>query len=726
MKKAMEKKVTTVLTASVLAALSLCIGYGLRPTPTLAAEADVKQLKVEFSDASDADLFDAYYSADGENATPVDFDDYWEIRDGKLYSTRADGYSTLILKDYGLQSYEMSASYTSSGGDGYLALLSKVRRKGVSSRGAAATSFREYGHGVFVTSSGEATMQGDYRSMGDTDALGIKKRTLASYDATAEHSLSVRCLNDDYTMKVDGDPVIELTAGGGIGFMGLQAVKDTGCFDDLTLTLLDADGDPKDILPGEGVTRVACVGDSLTFGSGQNGFDANSTTPGFLQKLLGDNYDVRNFGLGGRTAITGSGSCVMYADGSTSLPSAEYEMAKKYRADIIYIMLGTNDSQTTGGYWGTDEEAGAQLFREGYQEVIDGLKEGNPDATIYLVIPPTYRNTDLSHLTEEMIATRARKYVPIIAEENGLGVIDANAATKDLDSSHLFDGIHFDPLGYSLIARAIYDKIVADLDETLTIPYGAEGIELKIGEELPLTYTNHTAPAWVVINDALAEIEDGVLKAKAAGETTVVATLGAQKINVKLSVKNDFVLGGVTAEKTSLVYGDPLPTLQADAPVAGTVAYAEGETPKIGKSTYHWVFTPSESIYAPVYGEIELTYAKAKPAASAPEVHNVTYEEDMKLSAVPLPEGYVWKDANAAVTEGKNTAEVEFVPEDGEHYESVSFTVTFRAVKVEPDQSPWMLVMYLAVGAVIGGAAVAGGWFLWRFLKKRKAGKQEK
>ena len=721
MEKRIRKKIKTVLATTALAMIPLCVGGAVNKTAAVKAETEVKTLKVDFSNASDAELFDAYYSADGESATLVDFDDYWEIRDGKLYSKVSVGYNSLILKDYGLQSYEMSVDYTSSGGDGYLALLSKMRRKGVSSRGVAATAYREYGHGVFVTDSGEAVMQGDFRSMGITDEEGIVKGTVSSYNAAETHNLYVRCINADYTMKVDDKTVVEKrNAGGGIGFMGIQAVNSAGSFDNLSVVLLDPDGNAKDILPDDDVIRVACVGDSLTFGSGNGSYNGNDTTPGFLQKMLGDGYDVRNFGLGGRTAILGSNSCIMYSDGSNSLPSAEYEMAKKYQADIIYIMLGTNDSQTTAGYWGTNEESGAQLFKEGYQQVIDGLLENNPDATVYLLIPPTYRHTGLPQLTEEMIATRARVYVPIIAEDNGFEVIDANEVTKDLDTSHLFDYIHFDPYGYSLIAGAVYDQIALDATETLTLPYGEEGITLEIGEETALIQSSRTNPRWLVMNDALATIDDnGTLTAQAAGETTVVATLGNQKVNVKLCVKNNFRVNKVTAKKTSLVYGDSLPALTVDAPVSGEIGYVDGETPKMGEATYRWIFTPKESIYAPVYGEITLTYAKAKPEAAAPNVPKVTYENGMKLSSVLLPEGYVWKDAELAVKEGKNTAEAVFVPADSEHYENASFIVTFRAVKIEQDQSPWRVVLYLAIGLAAGVAVVVGGWYGFRFLKKK-------
>ena len=52
----------------------------------------------------------------------------------------------------------------------------------------------------------------------------------------------------------------------------------------------------------DGVIRVACVGDSITFGSGIKNRDQNSY-PAQLGAMLGEKYEVRNFGVGGATLL---------------------------------------------------------------------------------------------------------------------------------------------------------------------------------------------------------------------------------------------------------------------------------------------------------------------------------------------------------------------------------------------------------------------------------------
>lgn len=50
--------------------------------------------------------------------------------------------------------------------------------------------------------------------------------------------------------------------------------------------------------PKEGQIKVACVGDSITYGHGIKGWSENNY-PAVLQTLLGDEYHVANFGSSG-------------------------------------------------------------------------------------------------------------------------------------------------------------------------------------------------------------------------------------------------------------------------------------------------------------------------------------------------------------------------------------------------------------------------------------------
>ena len=51
--------------------------------------------------------------------------------------------------------------------------------------------------------------------------------------------------------------------------------------------------------------RVACVGDSITYGHGIKD-RLHDAYPGVLSSMLGEKYDVRNFGVSGKTTMTGT------------------------------------------------------------------------------------------------------------------------------------------------------------------------------------------------------------------------------------------------------------------------------------------------------------------------------------------------------------------------------------------------------------------------------------
>lgn len=75
--------------------------------------------------------------------------------------------------------------------------------------------------------------------------------------------------------------------------------------------------------------RVACVGDSITQGSGY---------PAKLQVLLGTNYSVGNFGVSGSTVTLNSTKPYMN--------QTAFEKAQQFQPKVVVIMLGTNDART--------------------------------------------------------------------------------------------------------------------------------------------------------------------------------------------------------------------------------------------------------------------------------------------------------------------------------------------------------------------------------------------
>src|SRR4051812_7771397 len=86
----------------------------------------------------------------------------------------------------------------------------------------------------------------------------------------------------------------------------------------------------------DGKIKVACVGDSITFGAGIKDRDKNSY-PAQLQGLLGSGYEVKNFGVSGATLLK-EGDKPYWKEKA-------FEAAKKFEPNIVIIKLGTNDSK---------------------------------------------------------------------------------------------------------------------------------------------------------------------------------------------------------------------------------------------------------------------------------------------------------------------------------------------------------------------------------------------
>lgn len=88
--------------------------------------------------------------------------------------------------------------------------------------------------------------------------------------------------------------------------------------------------------PKKGQIKVACVGDSITYGHGIRNWKKNNY-PAILQNLLGDKYHVANFGS--------SGACINPNGDQPYGERAIYKESLAYEADILIFMLGTNDSK---------------------------------------------------------------------------------------------------------------------------------------------------------------------------------------------------------------------------------------------------------------------------------------------------------------------------------------------------------------------------------------------
>lgn len=119
-------------------------------------------------------------------------------------------------------------------------------------------------------------------------------------------------------------------------------------------------------------TKVVCVGDSITYGSGAGKYRKTKSYPAILQEKLGSRYRVRNYGLRGRTLLDYGN--FPYKE------EPEYKETLKEKADIYIIMLGTNDSKVRN--WNTED------YKEQLRAFVESYQRINDEAKIYLMQPP--------------------------------------------------------------------------------------------------------------------------------------------------------------------------------------------------------------------------------------------------------------------------------------------------------------------------------------------------
>ena len=192
--------------------------------------------------------------------------------------------------------------------------------------------------------------------------------------------------------------------------------------------------------PRPDALRVACIGNSITHGSGidmqeQNGYPAQ------LQRLLGDGYYVKNYGVGAR--------CMMATSDHPYMREQAWRDAKAFLPDIVVIKLGTNDSK--------DFQWNQQQYERDYQLMVDTLKALPTKPAIYLCTPiRAFR--DKWGITDSVIVNGVIPSIQKIAKKNKLEVIDLHPVVDDR-SLMTGDMIHPNDKGAAKMAATISERI---------------------------------------------------------------------------------------------------------------------------------------------------------------------------------------------------------------------------------------------------------------------------
>ena len=206
--------------------------------------------------------------------------------------------------------------------------------------------------------------------------------------------------------------------------------------------------------------KVACVGNSITYGTGIENRETDSY-PAQLQRMLGSSYEVAGFGRPGATLL------VHGHRPYTEQP--EFRAALGFKGDIVVIHLGINDTDPRNWPNYRDE------FITDYCALIDSFRLVNPNARIIIarLSPISNRHHRFQSGTRDWL-DEIQQVIPLVAKARNTELIDFNAPLYNRPD--LFpDGLHPDKDGAAIMAETVCKAVTGN--------YG--------GLQMPSIYSDH-------------------------------------------------------------------------------------------------------------------------------------------------------------------------------------------------------------------------------------------
>lgn len=189
-----------------------------------------------------------------------------------------------------------------------------------------------------------------------------------------------------------------------------------------------------------GAAKIACVGDSITFGYGLSDPEVQSY-PAILQGLLGSEHEVGNFGVSGATLLESGDR--PYRDES------RFQDSNSFAPDIVIVMLGTNDAKPIN--W-----SGSEQFTGDYQSLVEHYR--GQGAVVYLATPPTVFGAGAFEISPAVVAGEVVPTVRDLAAVLEAPLIDAFDATQS-SSSFFPDTVHPGAEGARLLADTVFASL---------------------------------------------------------------------------------------------------------------------------------------------------------------------------------------------------------------------------------------------------------------------------
>ena len=217
--------------------------------------------------------------------------------------------------------------------------------------------------------------------------------------------------------------------------------------------------------------KVACVGNSITYGYGIENREQNSY-PSVLQRLLGKGYKVGNFGHSGATLLS--------KGHRPYIQQEEYQKALAFAGDIVVIHLGINDTDPRN--WPNHRND----FVKDYLTLISSFKKANPKARIVIarMSPLSHRHPRFESGTRDWHA-EIQQAIALVAQQTNAQLIDFHEPLYHFPQM-LPDAVHPNAQGAAILAQVVFGAITGNYGGLQLPEIYSDNMVLQHGQPLPL------------------------------------------------------------------------------------------------------------------------------------------------------------------------------------------------------------------------------------------------
>lgn len=260
--------------------------------------------------------------------------------------------------------------------------------------------------------------------------------------------------------------------------------------------------------------KVACVGNSITYGYGTANPETDSY-PAQLQVLLGDAYEVGNFGR--------SGATLLYHGHRPYVQMEEFQKALAFKGDIVVMHLGVNDTDPRDWPLYRDE------FIPDYMALIDSFRVARPNCRILIsrLSPLGVHHHRFESGTRDW-EWEIQEAIAQIAQNKGVELIDFHSLLYPYPNL-IEDNIHPNKQGLGVMAHYVKQVLTGDFGGLQVPALFTDHMVLQHGRELKIHGTANAGSTVVVsLHKPDASTKKG--KKKAYGELLQQVTATANQL----------------------------------------------------------------------------------------------------------------------------------------------------------------------------------------------------